>query len=70
MAVFALLGALVALFASSLGMLAYLWFTYLELAVIRAICFRCVISSLMMLGVWISSWLALRTLHRVASPIR
>ena len=51
-------------------MLAYLWFTYLELAVIRAICFWCVISSLMMLGVWISSWLALRTLHRVASPIR
>ena len=56
--------------ASSLGMLAYFWFTYLELAVIRAICFWWFISSLMMLGVWISSWLALRTLHRVASPIR
>ena len=36
---------------SSLGMLAYLWFTYLELAVIHAICFWCVMSSLMMLGV-------------------
>ena len=45
---------------SSLGMLAYLWFTYLELAVIHAICFWCVMSSLMMLGVWVFSGLALR----------
>ncbi len=47
--------------SSSLGMLAYVWFTYLELAVIRAICFWCVVSSLMMLGVWVFSGLALST---------
>ena len=55
---------------SSLGMLAYVWFTYLELAVIHAICFWCVVSSLMMLGVWISSWLALRDWRRAAIPAR
>ena len=55
---------------SSLGMLAYLWFTYLELAVINAICFWCVVSSLMMLGVWVFSWLALRDSRRAASPVR
>ena len=54
---------------SSLSLLAYLWLTYLELFVIRAICFWCVVSSLMMLGVWISSGLALRDLRRAASPI-
>jgi uncharacterized membrane protein len=46
---------------SSLGLLAYAWFTYLELFVIRAICFWCVVSSVMMLGVWAFSLLALRT---------
>jgi uncharacterized membrane protein len=46
---------------SSLGLLAYVWFTYLELAVIRAVCFWCVVSSLAMLGVWITSGLALRS---------
>ena len=55
---------------SSLSLLAYLWFTYLELFVIRAICFWCVVSSLMMLGVWISSGLALRDSRRAASPTR
>jgi uncharacterized membrane protein len=45
---------------SSLGLLAYAWFTYLELFVIRAICFWCVVSSIMMLGVWFFSLLALR----------
>jgi uncharacterized membrane protein len=46
---------------SSLGLLAYVWFTYLELFVIRAICFWCVASSLMMLGAWLCSLAALRT---------
>ena len=55
---------------SSLGMLTYVWFTYLELAVIGAICFWCVVSSLMMLGVWVSSWLALKDSHRAANPVR
>ena len=55
---------------SSLGMLAYVWFTYLELFVIRAICFWCVVSSVMMLGVWAFSWLALKTVGRAASPAR
>lgn len=55
---------------SSLGMLAYVWFTYLELAVIRAVCFWCVVSSLMMLGMWVFSWLALRSQRRAASLIR
>ena len=55
---------------SSLSLLAYLWLTYLELFVIRAICFWCVVSSLMMLGVWISSGLALRDSRRAASPTR
>ena len=55
---------------SSLGMLAYVWFTYLELAVIHAICFWCVVSSVMMLGVWACSWLALRESRRAASPAR
>ncbi len=45
---------------SSLGLLTYLWFTYLELFVIRAICFWCVVSSAMMLGVWLFSLLAIR----------
>jgi uncharacterized membrane protein len=47
-------------FVSSLGLLAYLWFTYLELFVIHAVCFWCVMSSLAMLGVWISSGAANR----------
>ena len=55
---------------SSLGMLAYVWFTYLELFVIHAICFWCVVSSVMMLGVWVFSWLALRDLPHAASPAR
>jgi uncharacterized membrane protein len=40
---------------SSLGLLAYVPLTYLELFVIQAICFWCVTSSLMMLGVLLSS---------------
>ncbi len=42
---------------SGLGLLAYLWFSYLELFVIHAICFWCVTSSLMMLGVFISAFM-------------
>jgi uncharacterized membrane protein len=45
---------------SSLGLLAYLGFTYLELFVIKAICFWCVVSSLMMLGAWLCALMALR----------
>ena len=45
-------GTLVAL--SSAGVLAYLVLTALEAFVIRAWCFWCVTSSLMMLGVWVS----------------
>jgi uncharacterized membrane protein len=45
---------------SSLGLLAYLWFTYLELFVIKAICFWCVVSSIMMLGAWLCAWMATR----------
>lgn len=41
------------LFGSSFGMLAYLYFTFLEALVIRAWCFWCVCSSLCMLVVWI-----------------
>ena len=63
-------GERIAFAVSSMGMLAYVWFTYLELFVIRAICFWCVVSSLMMLGVWISSGLALRDSRRAASPTR
>jgi uncharacterized membrane protein len=40
---------------SSLGLLAYVPLTYLELFVIHAVCFWCVTSSLMMLGVLLSS---------------
>jgi uncharacterized membrane protein len=40
---------------SSLGLLAYIPLTYLELFVIQAVCFWCVTSSLMMLGVVLSS---------------
>jgi uncharacterized membrane protein len=40
---------------SSFGLLAYLPLTYLELFVIHAVCFWCVTSSLMMLGVLLSS---------------
>jgi uncharacterized membrane protein len=40
---------------SSLGLLAFIPLTYLELFVIQAICFWCVTSSLMMLGVLLSS---------------
>jgi uncharacterized membrane protein len=40
---------------SSLGLLAYIPLTYLELFVIHAICFWCVTSSLMMLVVLLSS---------------
>jgi uncharacterized membrane protein len=40
---------------SSLGVLSYLYFTYLEAFVILAWCFWCVISSLCMLGVFISA---------------
>jgi uncharacterized membrane protein len=40
---------------SSLGLLAYIPLTYLELFVIHAVCFWCVTSSLMMLGVLLSS---------------
>jgi uncharacterized membrane protein len=36
---------------SSLGLIAYIPLTYLELFVIHAVCFWCVTSSLMMLGV-------------------
>ena len=42
---------------SSLGLLAYIPLTYLELFVIHAICFWCVTSSLMMLGVFLSALL-------------
>ncbi len=55
---------------SSLGLLAYVWFTYLELFVIRAICFWCVVSSLMMLGMWVFSGLALKDSSRAANQIR
>jgi uncharacterized membrane protein len=40
---------------SSLGLFAYIPLTYLELFVIHAVCFWCVTSSLMMLGVLLSS---------------
>jgi uncharacterized membrane protein len=40
---------------SSLGLIVYIPLTYLELFVIQAICFWCVTSSLMMLGVLLSS---------------
>ena len=40
---------------SSLGLLAYIPLTYLELFVIQAVCFWCVTSSLMMLGVLIAA---------------
>jgi uncharacterized membrane protein len=40
---------------SSLGLIAYIPLTYLELFVIHAVCFWCVTSSLMMLGVLLSS---------------
>jgi uncharacterized membrane protein len=39
---------------SSLGLLAYIPLTYLEVFVIHAVCFWCVTSSLMMLGVLLS----------------
>jgi uncharacterized membrane protein len=42
---------------SSLGLLAYIPLTYLELFVIHAVCFWCVTSSLMMLGVFLSAML-------------
>ena len=45
------------LFLSSLGLLAYIPLTYLELFVIHAICFWCVTSSLMMLGLFLSALL-------------
>ena len=40
---------------SSLGLLAYIPLTYLEVFVIHAVCFWCVTSSLMMLGVLTSA---------------
>jgi uncharacterized membrane protein len=40
---------------SSFGLIAYIPLTYLELFVIHAVCFWCVTSSLMMLGVLLSS---------------
>lgn len=47
---------------SSFGVLSYLYFTYLEAFVILAGCFWCVISSLMMLGVFISAlWIQIPT---------
>ncbi len=46
---------------SSLGILAYLMLTYLELFVIHAICFWCVCSSLCMLGALISALLGQRS---------
>ena len=42
---------------SSLGLLAYIPLTYLELFVIHAVCFWCVTSSLMMLGVFLGAFL-------------
>jgi uncharacterized membrane protein len=39
---------------SSLGLIAYIPLTFLELFVIHAVCFWCVTSSLMMLGVFLS----------------
>jgi uncharacterized membrane protein len=51
---------------TSLGLLAYLYFTYLELFVIRAICFWCVVSSLLMLGAWLCSLVELRQGSRPA----
>jgi uncharacterized membrane protein len=39
---------------SGLGLLAYLPLTYLELFVIHAVCFWCVTSSVMMLGVFLT----------------
>ncbi len=41
------------LLVSSLGVMAYLAFTYLEAYVIQAWCFWCVASSLMMFGIWV-----------------
>jgi uncharacterized membrane protein len=43
------------LYGSSLGMLGYLYFTFLEAFVIRAWCFWCVCSSLCMLVIWLCS---------------
>ena len=40
---------------SSLGLIAYIPLTYIELFVIHAICFWCVTSSLMMLGVLLAA---------------
>ena len=40
---------------SGLGLIAYIPLTYLELFVIHAVCFWCVTSSLMMLGVLLSA---------------
>ncbi|MFN3267473.1 MAG: vitamin K epoxide reductase family protein [Deinococcales bacterium] len=48
------------LLGSSLGMLAYVYFTYLEAFVIRAWCFWCVCSSLCMLVIWICAILPTR----------
>jgi uncharacterized membrane protein len=45
----------VILTVSSLGLIAYIPLTYLELFVIHAVCFWCVTSSLMMLGVLLSA---------------
>jgi uncharacterized membrane protein len=42
-------------YGSSLGMLGYVYFTFLEAFVIRAWCFWCVCSSLCMLLVWLCS---------------
>lgn len=50
----------VLLLSSSLGVLGYAYFTYLEAFVILAWCFWCVASSLMMLGIFLCSvWLQL-----------
>ncbi len=56
------------LWLSGLGLIAYLPLTYLELFVIHAICFWCVVSSLMMLGVFCSALAGRPRSGRVMQP--
>ncbi len=50
------LGSKILLLGSSIGVLGYIYFTYLEAFVIQAWCFWCVTSSFMMLGIYIASF--------------
>jgi uncharacterized membrane protein len=52
-------------FASMIGLLFYAYFTYLEAFVIRAWCFWCVTSSLMLLGFLVCALLEERAVKRV-----